>query len=284
MPKLLQDTGKFRTNKNDKFYTKHEVAIWCIQQVIDVIQNATNDYIWVEPSAGSGAFFHQFPEEVKQRYAMDIDPDGPNIERRDFLSWSPPESPSKSRYLVIGNPPFGRQSSLAKRFIQSSCGFSDVVAVILPLSFVKPSMYSAFPPRFHKLHESELPENSFLLNGDPYDVPCVFQIWQSKPFTRPDQVAESPDGFTYVKSDMPHHICVRRVGVYAGQSYKAGIKRCSPSSHYFIQLGPSYTNTTIDDIVAILNQKKYIDNTVGPRSISKPEFNTVMNEVLRMVA
>jgi hypothetical protein len=107
---------------------------------------------------------------------MDIEPDGHDIERLDFLQWIPPCPTQKitSRYLVIGNPPFGRQSSLAKRFIRSSCVFADIVAFILPRSFMKPSMYSVFPSLFHKVYESELPYNSFLLNGESYDVPCVF--------------------------------------------------------------------------------------------------------------
>ena len=181
MSKLIQDTGKFRKNTNDKFYTKKEVAKRCMKHVLDVIPNAIQDYTWIEPSAGAGAFLQQFPEGVRHRFAMDIDPDGPDIAQQDFLKWSPPASSSTAapvaRYIVIGNPPFGRQSSLAKRFIQSSCAFADVVAFILPRSFMKPSMYSTFPSLFHKAYESELPRNSFLLNGEPYDVPCVFQVW-----------------------------------------------------------------------------------------------------------
>ena len=41
---------------------------------------------------------------------------------------------------VIGNPPFGRQSSLAIKFIKKSCSFSDTISFILPKSFKKDSM------------------------------------------------------------------------------------------------------------------------------------------------
>jgi hypothetical protein len=170
---IIQDTGKFRTHTMDKFYTTHEVSKKCVQMVLNTIPNASKQFTWIEPAAGSGAFLKQFPKEVRKKYAMDIEPDGPDIERQDYLKWSPSHT-STMRYLVIGNPPFGRQSSLAKQFIQNSCRFAEVVAFILPRSFMKPSMYSVFPSLFHKVYELELPFNSFLLNGEPYNVPCVF--------------------------------------------------------------------------------------------------------------
>lgn len=240
------------------------------------IPNVATEYVWVEPSAGSGAFLRAFPDEVKQAYAMDIEPDTPGIVCQDYLQWFPPKH---HRYLVIGNPPFGRQSSMAKRFIRASCAFADVVAFILPRSFTKPSMYSAFPTLFHLVKQFELPNDSFLLNGAPYDVPCVFQVWQKKNTMRPIVSTEQPIGFSYVKPDQPHHICVRRVGVYAGTCYKQGTKQCSPSSHYFVSLDDP---RNLDAIVATLNQINYNENTVGARSISKPEFNSVMNETVRV--
>jgi hypothetical protein len=94
-------------------------------------------------------------------------------------------------------------------------------------------------------------------------------------------ITEAPRGFTYVKSNETHDICVRRVGVYAGQCYKVGTKTCSPSSHYFIRLEQT---DRIDEIMKGLNGKKYRDNTVGARSISKPEFNQAMNDVLRQLS
>jgi len=174
MSRSHQDTGKFRKHTEDKFYTKQEVAKICIETVLDQIQHAARDYDWIEPAAGAGAFFHSFPKEVSKMYAMDIEPDSPDVECRDFLQWVPPPLSQGRSYVVIGNPPFGRQSSMAKRFIQASCMFADVVAFILPRSFMKPSMNRVFPPLFHLVKQIELPEFSFLLNGEPYDVPCVF--------------------------------------------------------------------------------------------------------------
>jgi len=144
---------------------------------------------------------------------MDIAPEGTSIIQQDYLNWSPDKS---TKYIVIGNPPFGRQSSLAKRFISKSCEYADVVAFILPRSFVKPSMNRVFPKVFHCIHTKELPKSAFLLNDKPYDVPCVFMVWQKKDVERLDVDRSVPNGFTYRKPTETHHICVRRVGVYAG--------------------------------------------------------------------
>ena len=44
----------------------------------------------------------------------------------------------------------------------------------------KDSMSKYFLLNYHKLKEIELPNNSFLVNDNEYNVPCVFQIWEYK--------------------------------------------------------------------------------------------------------
>jgi hypothetical protein len=85
---------------------------------------------------------------------------------------------------IIGNPPFGRQSSFAIQFIKKSCEFCDSLSFILPKSFKKDSLKKHFPLRFHLIFESDLPDKSFLVDGVEHNVPCVFQIWQKKMFKR----------------------------------------------------------------------------------------------------
>ena len=49
-----------------------------------------------------------------------------------------------SKMHIIGNPPFGRQSSLAIKFIKKSCEFCDSISFILPKSFKKDSLKKHF--------------------------------------------------------------------------------------------------------------------------------------------
>jgi hypothetical protein len=262
---LKQDTGKLRNTK-DQFYTKESVAKKCIQDIIETIPETIN-YFWIEPSAGNGAFLNiSFP-----KLALDIEPKSTDIQKQDYLLWEPNISKDT---IVFGNPPFGRQSSMAKAFILKSCKFAKVVAFILPRSFTKPSMYDSFPLSFHLVYSIELENNSFILNGRPYHVPCVFQIWEKRDIERKKTEKINPFGFQYVTNEL-YDIAMTRVGVNAGQCYAFGEKKCSIQSHYFIKF-ENYDKNIIQKI----NNHIFPSNTVGPRSISKSEVNKVLNELI----
>lgn len=260
----VQDTGKFR-NIKDQFYTNENVAKKCIQEIIETMPETIN-YFWIEPSAGNGAFFNNisFP-----KLGLDIEPGANDIQKQDYLIWQPPIEDS----IVFGNPPFGRQSSLAKAFIAKSCKFAKVVAFILPRSFTKPSMYNAFPLSFHRVYSIELEKNSFVLNNKSYDVPCVFQIWEKRDTERKVDEKIKPNGFQYVTNEL-YDIAFRRVGINAGQCYAFGEER-SIQSHYFIKFD-KYNKEMIKKI----NSHVFPSNTVGPRSLSKPEVNKVLNDLI----
>jgi len=200
--------------------------------------------------------------------------------------WDIPQSSISKKYLVLGNPPFGRQSTLAKLFIIKTCKFAEVIAFILPKSFVKPSMNRVFSQEFHCIHSEELPENSFLLNGAiPYNVPCVFQIWQKQDMPRVILPEIQPLGYKYVKPDEQYNIVFRRIGVYAGKAYNPVLSpdtTYSKQSHYFISLEPQYKQLT-SQIIEKINAHVFPSNTVGPRSLSKSEANEVINRILRII-
>lgn len=269
---MSQDTGKSRTNIKDQFYTKTSVAVHCIDLILETIESPEL-YTWLEPSAGNGSFFNNIPTDIR-KVGIDIDPKTDGILQADFLEWTPT---FQTKAIVIGNPPFGRQSSLAKKFIKKSCEFADIIAFILPRSFSKPSMFSAFDTKFHCILTEELGTNSFVVNDAEYDVPCVFQIWQKKDTDRIETEKIAPLGFSYVKDTDPYDIVVRRVGVYAGRCYKASHESYSKQSHYFIKLSPK---AKTDAIVEAMNKHKFPSNTVGPRSLSKHEINSVLNSIV----
>jgi hypothetical protein len=257
----MQDTGKFRVNLNDKFYTKPSVANLCVSELK---KHAVGT--WIEPSAGSGAFIDAVGHKI---VAMDIDPGRDGIVKQDFLTWTS----SYTECTVFGNPPFGRQSTLARKFIKHASTFASVIAFILPRSFTKPSMQKAFPLDFHLVYETELEKDSFMVNDKSYDVPCVFQIW--KRMNQPREVhIESDVEWIYVKKNEPYDIAIRRVGVYAGKCMLPD-DSLSFQSHYFIKL-PDGNN--VDKIIDYVCKNKFPSNTTGPRSLSKSEINSVLSE------
>ena len=273
-----QDTGKFRTNTKDQFYTNETVAIRCIQRIINLIP-LTRNYLWVEPSAGNGSFLHNIPTSF-EKVGLDLDPKAKDILKQDYLTWIPP---SNKDIIVFGNPPFGRQSSLAKSFILKSCVFAKVVAFILPKSFTKPSMFNAFALKFHLIHSAELDKDSFVINGSKYDVPCVFQVWQKTDIDRKVEEKINPSGFEYVKGHKPYHIAFRRVGGLAGKCYKNDGSDFSVQSHYFIKLNDNIVSY-VDTIIEKTNNHTFPSNTLGPRSLSKSEANVVINYIIHSVS
>ena len=268
----MQDTGKFRKNTKDQYYTKSSIAKHCVEKLLDYCpQYAT--YQWIEPSAGNGVFLCQLSDTI-DKLGIDIEPKSPEIIKHDFLEWTP--TLHKKR-IFFGNPPFGRQGSLAKSFIKHSAKYGEFIAFILPRSFVKPSMSSAFPMKFHCIHSEELQKNAFQVNDKEYDVPCVFQIWEKKLNDRilPEKHIES--GFQYVKNNDEFHIAFKRVGGLAGKCYAHGIY--NPQFHYFLKLEDIYLPHSLS-IIETVNKHVFPSNTVGPRSLSKSEANEVLNRVL----
>ncbi len=267
-----QDVGKFRTNSKDQFYTKPAVAATCVTSLIDHYPCAA-EYLWVEPSAGAGAFLQAIPEHI-ERIGIDIEPAAPSILKADFLEWT---YNSSKKCVVIGNPPFGRQSALAKAFIKRAATFATLIAFILPKSFVKPSMARAFPLQFHCKYSVELEADSFTVNGESYDVPCVFQIWEKCDKARELKAVVEPAGFQYVKGAEEYDIAFRRVGALAGRCYRAG-GAYSVQSHYFLKLDDT---SRAEEVIKKVNEHEFPSNTVGPRSLSKGEVNEVLNVILR---
>ena len=276
-----QDTGKFRTNTKDQFYTNENVAKSCIKLIIDLLP-FTKDYLWVEPSAGNGSFLHNIPSFF-QKIGLDLDPKAKDILKQDYLKWNPPSDKYNKDIIVFGNPPFGRQSSIAKSFISKSCEFAKIIAFILPKSFIKPSMFNVFGMKFHLIKSIELEKNSFVINGTKYDVPCVFQIWQKTDKDREIEVKINPFGFEYVKPNEKYHIAFRRVGGLAGKCYKNNGTEFSVQSHYFIKFTEDIAYY-IDDIIKKINNHTFPSNTVGPRSLSKLETNSVINNIIHSIS
>jgi predicted RNA methylase len=272
----LQDTGKFRKDLSDKYYTSPDVASACIQYVQSVVPNP-GGFDWIEPSAGTGVFV----DALKGFYAdaavaaVDIAPGRADIETADFLEWTGAEGA-----IVFGNPPFGRQAATARRFIGRAAEIRAAwIAFILPRSFEKPSMQRAFPLEYHMRCSIRLNSHAFLVNEEPYDVPCVFQVWERKNVQRIVAAPIEPHNFEFVSSTKPYDIVVRRVGVYAGRAYMGGLlppRIHSPQSHYFIKLPVCNKKWVVER----LNQHTFATNTTGPRSLSKGEITVVLGPII----
>ena len=264
----IQTTGLIR-NTIDKFYTKDCIVNCCLDLVKKYVK-INNDDLIIEPSAGNGSFISGIKTLSNNHLFYDLEPEHTEIIKQDYLTLDYQHLSSQFNNIhIIGNPPFGRQSSMAIKFIKWSCNFCNSLSFILPKSFKKDTLKHKFPLMFHLVFEQDLPKNSFLVDDIEHDVPCVFQIWQKKDYNREKVEKKEPTNFVFVtKNDNPD-ISFRRVGGTAG-TIDVNTAEKSVQSHYFIK----FTNDeTIQDNIKKLEGIKFeTNNTVGPKSISKQEL------------
>jgi predicted RNA methylase len=260
----------------DKFYTVKETVERCIDLFKTHIEYNYIDLI-IEPSAGNGAFIDNIKSLGTEILFYDISPEHPEIIKQDFLRLDTTLKSSKGKVHVIGNPPFGRQSSLAIKFIKKSSEFADTISFILPKSFKKESLKKKIPLNFHMILEEDT--NGFVIqqNGifKKHNVPCVFQIWIKKNSNRIINNQIIPIGFQFV-SENPD-ISLRRVGSNAGLVSTEDLKSKSIQSHYFIKFD-NFDQELLNKLKLLNIEQAYY--TTGPKSISKSELIPIVNSLI----
>jgi hypothetical protein len=265
----------------DKFYTNPAAAKECLHHISEHIQIDPIQDLIIEPSAGNGSFIPEILQQCQNAQFYDIEPEHDLIKKADYLLLDLSAKIVTFRKIhVIGNPPFGRQSSLAIQFIKKSALIADSISFILPKSFKKDSMQKHFPPKFHLIYQKDIEDNSFLQDGKPIDVPCIFQIWQKREEERQviAKLDADPDIFQFVKQDENPDISFRRVGVNAGTIDDKELDKKSFQSHYFIKFGPTINKKEFIEKMRQIEYKH--DNTVGPKSIGKQEIIREVNQLV----
>lgn len=263
-----------KRDTTDKFYTSPKIVSKCIEKIKQNVTICADD-LCIEPSAGNGSFIEGIQTLSSNSLFYDIKPENELIVEQDYLKYD--YSKLTGNIHIIGNPPFGRQSSLAIQFIKLSCKFASSISFILPKSFKKDSLKKHFDLSFHLINEWDLPVNSFLVGEKEHDVPCVFQIWVKKENPRLVPKKLEPNGFKFVKKEDAHDISFRRVGINAGDISRETADK-SFQSHYFIKFSKKLTQSLYDKLEAIKYKTK--ENTVGPKSISKQELIKEFNKIV----
>lgn len=147
----------------DKYYTSKELAEYCINKTFEIIGRGNIKEI-IEPSAGSGSFSNQ----IENCIAYDIEPEGENIIKQDFLELG---LEYKQGRLIIGNPPYGARNTLSVQFFKKSIQIADYIAFILPISQLNNNqqMYE-----FDLIHSEDLGEQIYT----DRKVHCCFNIYK----------------------------------------------------------------------------------------------------------
>lgn len=258
----------------DKYYTNPDVAMTCCNHFRKYINIDYNRDCIVEPSAGSGSFIISINKLCKNSIFIDIYPESPSIIKMNYLKIFPNTKDFKKIH-VIGNPPFGFKASMAIKFIKHSCTFCDTFSFILPKSFDKYSMKNTVPKNFHLVFSFILPENSFYSNDKPYNIPCVFQIWEKRTYERSRPKKIIPTNYTFLPTCKNADFAIRRVGYYAGNVFVSKLCTKNINTHYFIKLNNKINISKISNI-----RMKSTNNVSGPKSISKRDIVKHLNKIL----
>jgi hypothetical protein len=169
------DYTLFSSASKDQIFTSKELAAKCWEIFQKHSGVRVEDYIFVEPSAGDGAFVGILPENS---VFLDIEPRHPRVLKQDFLYWNPTDDCKK--YVVFGNPPFGLRGHLALKFINHSSTFADYTCFILPQMFGsdgKGTPMARISPDYKLIHsESLVGEFSSPDSTKPRNISVIFQI------------------------------------------------------------------------------------------------------------
>lgn len=251
----------------DKFYTKTELA----QELVNTLPQTFD--LWLEPSAGAGAFLKALPQP---RVGLDLEPDDSEIVQTDFFDWTPP---TETSIAVVGNPPFGYQSRLAIEFFNQSASFASLIAFIVPRTFRKTSIQNRLSLDWTLDHERILPENSFIcLNDDgtmyDYSVPCVWQVWTPGKRQRISLKTTHRD-WQWCDATQAQY-AMRRVGGLAGRVYCSDWEHYSTQSHYYFNATPEVAQRLTDLYASFQSISK---DTAGNPSIGKGEVVLAYSKV-----
>ena len=226
----------------DKFYTEPRYAKRCIEKVWELYEKSEVGLV-VEPSAGNGSFFSQM--EHPNVIGIDIAPEDSNIIEMDFFDYTP-EALREGKIMVVGNPPFGKVSSVAIKFFNHSAEWADIIAFIIPRTFRRPSVQNKLDARFHLVYDDDTPTKPCSFHP-PMSAKCCFQIWERRPDRRP--LVELPtkhehwDFMAFGPLDVNGqptppkgaNFAMRAYGGKVGEIKKEGLDELRPKSWHWIR-------------------------------------------------
>ena len=276
-----KNTKDVRQEGLDKFYTIPSYSKKCIDKVFDLYDKHSFDLI-IEPSAGNGSFFNQL--ECDNKIGIDISPENKNIIKMDFFDYTP--NLNINNVLVIGNPPFGKISSIAIKFFNHSAKWAKVIAFIIPRTFRRPSVQNKLNKMFHLIYDEDVSIKPCCFTPKMM-VKCCFQIWEKKATERPfidlptkhedwdflpfgpiDEYGQPtpPDGADFA---------MRAYGGKIGEIEKIKLNELRPKSWHWIK-----SNINKQELINRFNQLDYSDslNTARQNSMGRGELVRLYND------
>lgn len=174
---------------------------------------------------------------------------------------------------IIGNPPYGKNSSLAVKFLNFSRKLSKDIHFVLPSTFFKPSVINQIHPSLHLIDSIDNNGKHF-----PSGLQTCYQYWvvENNFRTKIDTITQHID-FSFVKKEFAD-IAIRRVGRgVAGKVLSDNFLHLSENSNYFLKIKN-------DDVrLVLIKAQSYLITaslkTVSNPSLSKNDLIEIYNDI-----
>lgn len=279
----IKNVKRVREQGLDKFYTIPNYAKRCIDTVFTIRAKEEFDLI-IEPSAGNGSFFNQL--DFEDKVGIDISPENENIIKMDFFDYKPPTN--KKNILVIGNPPFGKISSMAIKFFNQSAKWANIIAFIIPKTFRRTSIQNKLNRDFHLIYDQDVPDKPCCFTPKMM-VKCCFQIWEKREeqrvFVDLPTIHNDWEFLSFGPKDSngqptpPDNadFAIRAYGGKIGEIKKTGLNILRPKSWHWIK-----SNIDQKQLISIFNQLDYSIslNTARQNSLGKGDLVKLYNDFI----
>ena len=180
--------SKNATAFSDAYFTPPSTVQWCYKVLGEFYSLQGKKAL--EPSAGSGVFvsgsdgtgLQWETNELFPQYAQGFTP----THTVDFAK-SHQGFIGQGFDFVIGNPPFGHASGLARKFVKNGLEVANVVAMVLPKGCRRWRFIDELPSDVCVVVDQDLPSPLFdLPDGTQKKVGCTFMVFERKPgYKRP---------------------------------------------------------------------------------------------------
>ena len=168
----------------------------------------------------------------------------------------------------IGNPPYGKNSSTALKFLNLGAKLADNVLFVVPRTFRKPSLINRVESHLHLISDNTVDDEAF---RDSI-ITCK-QHWKVCDNERPHiETLNTHTDFEFTTADMAD-FAVGRVGGGPAAKVFHNPKERSASSHYFVKALTEGVVESFVELYPILRESAM--DTVGCPSLSKHDIITI---------
>lgn len=277
--KKTQSYANTRKTGKEQYYTNSETADFCVKEVLKIISLKERKIL--EPAGGTGEFIEALIRNGVSEdsiISFDIEPKHRLVKLGDYL-----DQQIEGPVISISNPPFGRASSLAKKFFNHAANHSEYICYLIPKAWRKWSLINSLDENFHLIHDVDLPPNCFYDSDGMVSkkdvLQTVFQIWQKKEHKRKKIEVEDNNLIEKISPDSDGFIKDADIGLVVfgwscGKVFQVSKKESPVTTSIYLKV----KNPQVIEALKKIDFSVYFKNVASVYSLSLKEINFELNK------